>query len=500
MPWFRIHLPEKIKAKISRYQLEIRHIIVIFFILISFQIILIFFQKDTLSNFLLDTQSWFQKYYAERLALVTTTNVELLFERQQRLRAQQDSTEYSIAHSLNVVFKQQLIHRSVEDICLILARDQRIYIIDNGLKLSSYFSGSLKPAEDGVRNPHTTALQFFLRVKDEVRRNEKILSAVTNEKTFDVIVPFVPDGEYLGVLYMRITPDFTFLTSEIQSSFDKVSLIFSALILVGLIAIFIVSSRAVRERNQVQEELFLEHEENLRKQIRLEKESLFTKRMYHTHHKAEKIMGFIKDDVRKMNADNLGEYKQRVITYSNFISRIIYDMKWYDQDINTIINPMFRTNVNTVIEFIVQHVFLRLSSKNEMFDLKLELDPALPLVHVNEFNVWEILEPIIQNSIDHCGVSYVTIQIQTKYDPTDRTSYIFISDNGKGIAPELLKPGPKGIKRLFLEHETTKKHIESHSGYGCYISHQLAVGKCGWQLDVENLNYSGCRFIITIKH
>jgi C4-dicarboxylate-specific signal transduction histidine kinase len=203
--------------------------------------------------------------------------------------------------------------------------------------------------------------------------------------------------------------------------------------------------------------------------------------------------------VRRMNTDNLGELKQRVITYSNFISRIIYDMKWYDQDINTIINTMFRTNINTVIEFIVKNVFLRISSKNEMFELKLDLDPALPLVRVNEFTVWEILEPLIQNSIDHCGVSFATIQIQTKYDKKENVSRIHIADNGKGIVPELLEVGSRGVKKLFMEHETTKKHIESHSGYGCYIAHQLAVGKCGWQLDVENRSEGGCVFIIVIR-
>jgi C4-dicarboxylate-specific signal transduction histidine kinase len=182
------------------------------------------------------------------------------------------------------------------------------------------------------------------------------------------------------------------------------------------------------------------------------------------------------------------------------MSRIIYDMKWYDQDINTIINPMFRTDINAVIEFMVQHVFLRTSSKNEMFDLKLDLDRAVPLVRVNEFTVWQILEPLIQNSIDHCGVSFVTIQIQTKYDRREHMSYIFISDSGKGILPGLLEHGPKGIQRLFLEDETTKTKMEPHSGYGCYIAYQLAVGKCGWQLSAENLSDGGCRFTLSIRN
>jgi K+-sensing histidine kinase KdpD len=135
-----------------------------------------------------------------------------------------------------------------------------------------------------------------------------------------------------------------------------------------------------------------------------------------------------------------------------------------------------------------------------MFELKLDLDPSLPLIHVNEFTVWEILEPLIQNSIDHCGGDFVVIQIKTKYDRKENVSYIHIMDNGKGIVSELLEPGAKGIKKIFLEHETTKKHIETHSGYGCYIAHQLAVGKCGWQLDVENLPDRGCKFAIAIRN
>lgn len=496
----KFHIPLHIREKLSRYQFEIRHIIVIFVVLIAFQVVLIFLQKTTLSNFLRDTQSWFQKYYAERLALVTTTNVEMLFENQQRQRVQHEGTDITMVYALNVILKQQLIHRSVDDISLFLVRGEHIYIVDSGQKLSAFFNGTLSPADATVLPSHEAGLRFFRSVQHAMKKHEKIMSVVTNEKTFDVIVPFVPDGEYLGVLYMRITPDFSFLASEIQASFDRAFLVFSILILAGLVGIFVVSSRAVQERNRVQEELFREHEQNLERQIRLEKESLFTKRIYHTHHKAEKIMGFIKEDVRKMNAQNLNELKHRVITYSNFISRIIYDMKWYDQDINTIINPMFRTNINEVIEFIVKHVFLRISSKNEMFELKLDLDPSLPLVHVNEFTVWEILEPLIQNSIDHCGVSFVTIKIKTRYDKLSDISYITIEDNGNGIAPELLEPGPRGVRKLFLEHETTKKHYSTHSGYGCYIAHQLAVGKCGWRLDAENLPGQGCRFTLAIKH
>lgn len=500
MNFGKVHIQESVKSKLSRYRFEIRHIIGLFIVLIAFQIILALFQKSMLGGVLFETQSWFQKYYAERLAIVTSTNVELLFENHQRIRLYDEDVDKGMVYSINVIFKQQLIQRSVEDICLILIKNDRQYVIDNGQKLYAYFANRLSPYEPGAEVGHNIGVQYFSTMKDVIKANEKIISAVSNQKTFDVLVPFVPDGEYRGVLYMRVTPEFSFLTDEVRANFEKTSIIFSALIFVGLITLFLISSYAVEERNEAQAKLLAEHEDNMTKQIQMEKESVFTKRIYHTHHKAEKIMGFIKSDVRTMKADNLDDMRKRVIAYSNFISRIIYDMKWYDQDINTIINPAFNTNINAVIEFIVQHVFLRVSSRNDMFRFTLDLDESVPAVHVNEFILWEIFEPLIQNSIDHGGKETLTITLKTMYDMASRTTHIHFQDDGMGIRKPLLEPGARGIKKLFLEKDTSEQQPGSHSGYGCYIAYQMAVGKCGWNLDAENLEQGGCLFFITIKN
>ena len=377
----------------------------------------------------METQSWYQKYSADRLAIVTSTSMELLFENLFIDKPQSEYDERRITYSFNVIFKQQLIQKSVQDITLILIKNHRLYVIDSGQKIYSYLTNKLRPYESD-KDIHMEGVKMFLSYRNKMKASEIIYSKLENQKTFNILVPFVPDGEYLGVMYMKITPDFSFLTHEVSSNFDKVALIYSTLILLGLIAIFYVSSQAVQERNEAQQKLFEEHEENIKKQIRLEKESLFTKRIYHTHHKAEKIIGFIKEDVRKMNSPDFENLKKKVITYSNFISRIIYDMKWYDQEINTIINPMFHTNINEVLEFIVENIFLRISSKNEMFDFEICLDDKLPPVNVNEFVVWEILEPLIQNSIDHGGKHSIKIKVHTKYDDTRGESYIIIEDNG----------------------------------------------------------------------
>lgn len=492
-------LIQKLKDKISKYRFEIRHITVFLSVLIVFQIILAFVQKSSMNAFLDQTQAWYQKYSAERLAIVTSTSMELLFENLFIDKSVNDYDERKIVYSFNVIFKQQLIQKSVEDICLILAKNHNLYVIDSGHKLYSYLTDKL-PAYPEGRSDHKGGIAMFLSLKDNMKGSETIYSTVENQKTFNVLVPFVPNGEYLGVMYMKITPDFSFLTKEVSSNFNKVAMIYSSLILLGLFAIFYISSKAVKERNEALKKFFDEHEENIKKQIRLEKESLFTKRIYHTHHKAEKIIGFIKDDIRNMNDKNISETRKRVITYSNFISRIIYDMKWYDQDINTIVNPMFNTKINEVVEFIVKYVFLRISSKNEMFELNLDLDNTLPPVHVNEFIVWEILEPLIQNSIDHGSKRSVVIDITTKYDKDRNISLITIADDGVGIQPELLEYDSTGIKRIFLENESTKRIEGANTGYGCYIAYQMAVERCGWELDAENLPGAGCIFKITIKN
>ncbi|MEJ2495157.1 MAG: histidine kinase, partial [Ignavibacteriaceae bacterium] len=285
-----------ITNKFSKYKFEIRHITIFFTILIIFQIALAFIQKSTLDDFLGETQAWYRKYSAERLAVVTSTSMELLFENLFLHKLDTERENNDIIYSFNVIFKQQLLQKSVEDIFLILSKNNRLYVIDSGQKLHSFILGTLVPYET-FNNPHTEGVELYKSEKDKMKSAEVIYSTLKSQNTFNILVPFVPDGEYIGVMYMRITPDFSFLTDDISTNFNKVAIVYTSLIFIGLIAIFLVSSQAVRERNEAQQKLYEEHKENLAKQIRLEKESLFTKRIYHTHHKAEKIIGFIKEDV-----------------------------------------------------------------------------------------------------------------------------------------------------------------------------------------------------------
>jgi K+-sensing histidine kinase KdpD len=244
--------------------------------------------------------------------------------------------------------------------------------------------------------------------------------------------------------------------------------------------------------------LFDKEKEHLAEQITHQKELLFTKRIYHTHHKAEKVMGFIKEDLRRLSAGTIEEVKERVIRYSNFIARVIYDMKWYDPPVQTIRGPLFRTNINEVLQFLVQGVFLRVATDHGQYRFTWDLDPCMPPVSVNEFVVWEAFEPVIQNCLDHAGVKDLVITLRTTYHAETRSGEVVIADNGKGIMAELLERNERGIQRLFLEDVSTKKHAWQHSGYGCYLAHEIATQRCGWRLEAGNAPEGGSRFVFTI--
>jgi K+-sensing histidine kinase KdpD len=297
---------------------------------------------------------------------------------------------------------------------------------------------------------------------------------------------------------MKNTPDFAYITRDLITSYGQTTATYLALIFFGLIATYYISSYTLRERNEAQAMLFEQQKKHLAEQIKYQHELLFTKRIYHTHHKAEKIMGFIKEDLRNLTPENTEDVRQRVTKYSNFIARVIYDMKWYDPPLQTIRSTLFQTNLNEVLRFLVDNVFLRVSRNGGGCSYDLRLDERLPPVPVNEFVAWEAFEPIIQNSVEHAGVTHVRVTIETRFDAALGLSTVSIADNGRGIAPRLLERNGEGLQRIFEEQTSTKSSAAEHTGYGCYIAHEMATQRCGWTLEAENLEGGGCRFIFTI--
>ncbi|MFZ4620281.1 MAG: sensor histidine kinase [Bacteroidota bacterium] len=483
---------------VRQYRFEIRHLTVLFMVLIVFQTMISFVHKFSLQKILLRTQEWYQQDSAERLANLTTTSLELLLEAKSKNQSLTRSDVNKIIGNLNIILSQQYLNQNVQEICLLVKVDSSLVAIDDGQSLYQYIFGGLKRIPP-PQSDHSEALAMYSSIRNEFRSRERIQTIVADKQIFHIFVPFVPRGEFVGAIYMKNKPDFSVITNEMISTYDETAITYTALIFFGLLAMFFISTYTLRERNRAQELLFEEQKRHLAEQINIQNELLFTKRIYHTHHKAEKVMGFIKEDMRVLTVENIDLIKSRTNKYANFIARVIYDMKWYDPPVQTIRSQIFRTDVNRVLTFMVEHVFQRISAASEMVQYSLQLDEKMPIVNINEFVIWEVFEPIIQNCIDHAGNNAVTITIRTEFNPETEECYVRIMDNGSGIEPWLLEQNEDGLKRIFLEHTSTKRvGNEKHSGYGCYIAYEITRQRLGWDLDVENLSGGGCMFTFSI--
>ncbi len=490
----------RLLERYTKYQLEIRHFIIIILVLIAFQFIVLFMNHNSVQKVFVRSQEWYQQDAAERIAILTSTSLEMLLESKSSHRKFSETEVRNIIKDFNIIFSQQLLDKNVQAMCILIPRDSSVIAIDDGKQLFDFFFGDPKKVQ-GSNELHADAIRMFRMIRDTLQQSEQTCTYIEQQHVFHVFVPFVPHGEFVGAEYMRATPDLSFLTEEMSSNYDQTALVYSGLIIAGLIAILYLSARTLRERNRAQHLLFEEQKRHLADQINIQKEMHFTKRIYHTYHKAEKIGGFIKEDLREMTPGNMAVVKERINKYASFVARVIYDMKWYDPPIQTIRGPMFRTNMNDVIRFIVENIFKRITDNRGGVDFVLDLDPALQPVSINEYAFWEVIEPIIQNSLDHANVENNVITIKTTFFPGRHESTIVVSDIGKGMRSDLLEYDQRGVKKIFGEHMTSGgSNGREHGGYGCYIAYELATQRFGWQLDAVNLPGGGAQFTFTIPH
>ena len=160
-------LKGNLKKKFSKYSFEIRHITVFFVVLILFQIILAFVQKSSLNQYLNETQSWYQKHSADRLAIITSTSMELLFENLIQQKFASELEERKIISSFNVIVKQQLLQKSVNEIFLIIIKENRLYVIDSGNKLFEFLLNKLKPFDE-TSTKYVAEVGLFEKLRREL--------------------------------------------------------------------------------------------------------------------------------------------------------------------------------------------------------------------------------------------------------------------------------------------------------------------------------------------
>ena len=469
---------------------------VLFIIVMIFQLALSFINNQSTNQLFKQAMDYYRRDSAERIADLTTTALEQMLEHGISHAHTSDQEYDKSVQALDKLLSQQVLQRNIERVYIIVEHGGKVLVISEGKQIYDLYIGEIG-IESIDEPPYSNiALNYFSDHKYELWDNEQIISTLDGDNTFHVLVPFYSRGEVAGAAYMRITPDVSSFLSLLKSAYNQSGVLFTGLILMGFMAMFFIYSYTARERDLVQQQLFDQRSKQLQEQVAHQKESLFTKRIYHAHHKAEKVMGFIKEDLRGLEEPNLDETRNRVTKYANFVSRVIYDMKSYDPPLHVIRNPLFRTDINDVITFVVNNIFNRVYREGETNAAIFNLDLAdgLPIVPINEYVIWEIIEPLIQNAVDHNLDQDLELLLKTALENDGATLTIEISDNGKGFSQELLQEDENGVKALFKESISTKEG-EENSGYGCYLAHEISR-RCGWHLDARNNSEGGACFII----
>ena len=483
-------------SKIKKIRLTWIHILIIFLVLILFQVFVSRLQQKTLSSSISETMNWSKQNSAEQIGNLTAASLEILVELISKENFEtKPGRENEIVHAINTILKQPLMNRNVETVIVIAQQNNSFIALDDGRSVFNYFD-NLEIAKTSNNEEYQLVLDEYRKIHGNMTSTELTTSIIKSSGLFFVFVPLVPHGEYSGAVFFKVRPNVTFISKQVLASFNQTVLIFSSLILVGLVAILLLSTYITLERDEARELLYKERENYLADHIAQKKEHLFTKRIYHTHHKAEKVMGFINEDLENVNKSNFHEIKYRVTKYANFIARVIYDMKWFNPPIHTMRGNLFNTDLNDLLRFIINNIFLRVSNPVSTIKFDFNFDDSLPKIKVNEFVMWEIIEPIIQNSIDHSDKEIIEILIKTQYNKELNSTILTIKDNGTGISSDLMEYGADGTRKIFLENLSTKNEKTNH-GYGCYIAFEIAK-RCGWKIEVENNIDGGCSFILQI--
>lgn len=478
-------------SKLREYHFEVYHFIILIIILILSHVLLSYLNKSSTDELLNKSMEVYKLETAERQSDFITSSIELFLQKYVEYPYTQNDMMQT-TESIDYLIYQQLLQKNVEDFCMVFYSDTDVFILDRGEDILNYVLMGKFPQERS-ESKRAKVLEYFSNAKYSVFINEDIKTFVEDGKTFHVFVPFLIKGEVIGALYQKITPDVEKMLSLISTSISYTGAWISAIILFSLLVIFILTNYVIDERDIAKSELFNQKEKQLTQLIEAQKEASFARRIYHAHHKAEKIIGFIKSDLIKINENNLLDISKKVKKYANFIGRVIYDMKTYNPPVGVIRNQQFETEINEVIKFLVQNVIKRTFINDDLSIIKCNLLNEFPIQHINEYVVWEILEPLIQNCIIHNKDREVTVNISTYLQNGDY--YIEIKDNGKGFEPFLLEYDEQNIKKIFKEKISTK--IESiNTGYGCYIAYENCK-KCGWKLDADNYA-DGAKFLIKV--
>ena len=170
-----------------------------------------------------------------------------------------------------------------------------------------------------------------------------------------------------------------------------------------------------------------------------------------------KFGGFTYDFIE----DNLPQLIADMDMAANRVAKIVADLKDFSRQSNVAeINPI---QVNTAVRNALR--LAQTTLRKSGVQLELDLTENLPLIEGNLQSIEQILLNIIINAIQAIDHDHGNLRILTGFQMNDGRIYIRISDNGRGISPQI-------SDKIFLPF-VTDKQAEGGTGLGLSVTYSL---------------------------
>ncbi|WP_088225463.1 HAMP domain-containing sensor histidine kinase [Desulfosporosinus sp. FKB] len=144
-------------------------------------------------------------------------------------------------------------------------------------------------------------------------------------------------------------------------------------------------------------------------------------------------------------------------------------------------------NPETIVQDVLPEVLPLLNSLLGYRTLDIQCDEITLPVEPGELK--QILYNLVHNAIQHTSVNgKITIKTETN----GKVSYLYVSDNGEGIAPQDL---PYIFERFYRSSRSRERRSGSGAGLGLAIVHEF-INLRGGKIDVESTLGKGTTFII----
>ena len=181
--------------------------------------------------------------------------------------------------------------------------------------------------------------------------------------------------------------------------------------------------------------------------------------------------------------ENLGQMLSDIDMAAQRIAKIVSDLKNFARQTN--VADKTQLSINQAIENSMRLV--QTTVQKAGITTTLDLAPDLPLMEGNLQNIEQIILNIVINAAQSIEHKHGQIHIKSGISKSDGQLFIRISDNGKGVDPEI-------ADRLF-DPFVTDKQDRGGTGLGLSVSYSLLQAHKG-EIVFDNISEGGTSFTI----